>query len=423
MNKTEYKSLGETLYTATLPNGLPIYVLTKPGFRKCFAAFAADYGGADRRFVLGGGMHDTPAGVAHYLEHKMFDTEDGNALVRLEANGASPNAFTSDTMTLYHFECTSKFEENLRELLSFVSVPYFTAESVAKEQGIIGQEIRMTEDSPDYRLYINLMRSLFASNPLRDGVAGTVESIAEITPETLYNCHKAFYHPSNMALAVVGDVDPALVERVAREILTPEPAEKPRVDYGPEESLEPLAGCISEAMEVSLPQFAAGLKMGPAPHGEAALRERIVGGMALKCLFGRSSAFYTRLYSEGLLNTDFSCEADFAAGQAFAMFGGESRDPEKVLEEIKKEIAAVGQTGFDEDFFLRQKKASYGQRIRALGNFEGLAVSLAESHFCGYQPLDAFGVLESVSAEECARWVREKLKTENIALSVISPKE
>lgn len=281
----------------------------------------------------------------------------------------------------------------------------------------------MTEDSPDYRLYINLMRSLFAANPLRDGVAGTVESIAEITPETLYNCHKAFYHPSNMALAVVGDVDPALVERVAREILTPEPAEKPRVDYGPEEGLEPLAGCISEAMEVSLPQFAAGLKMGPAPHGEAALRERIVGGMALKCLFGRSSAFYTRLYSEGLLNTDFSCEADFAAGQAFAMFGGESRDPEKVLEEIKKEIAAVGKTGFDEAFFQRQKKASYGQRIRALGNFEGLAVSLAESHFCGYQPLDAFAVLESVSAEECARWVREKLKTENIALSVISPKE
>lgn len=281
----------------------------------------------------------------------------------------------------------------------------------------------MTEDSPDYRLYINLMRSLFAANPLRDGVAGTVESIADITPGILYNCHKAFYHPANMALAVVGDVDPELVERCAREILPPERAEKPRVDYGPEESPEPLADCISEAMEVSLPQFAAGLKTGPAPYGPPALRERIVSGLALKCLFGRSSPFYTRLYSEGLLNTDFSCEADFAAGQSFAMFGGESRDPEAVLAAIRAEIAAVAQKGIDPAFFLRQKKASFGQRIRALGNFEGLAVSLAESHFNGYQPLDAFRVLESVTAEECTRWVTEKLVPERMALSIITPKE
>ena len=423
MTKIEYRSLGETLYTETLENGLAVFVLPKKGFRKCFAAFAADYGGADRRFRLDGAMHDTPAGVAHYLEHKMFDTEDGNALVRLEANGANPNAFTSDTMTLYHFECTGKFEENLRELLSFVSVPYFTAESVAKEQGIIGQEIRMTEDSPDYRLYINLMRALFATNPLRDGVAGTVESIAEITAETLYACHKAFYHPANMALAVVGDVDPALVLRCAREILPEEKAEKPRVDYGPEEGLEPVADCISEVMEVSLPQFAVGLKTGKAPEGAEALRERIVSGMTLKCLFGRSSPFYARLYSQGLLNAEFSCEADFAAGQGFAMFGGESRDPDAVLAEIKKEIGRAARDGLDEEYFQRQKKASYGQRIRALGNFEGLAISLVESSFHDYQPLEAFAVLEKLTAADCLDWLREKLKPEHMAMSVIKPRE
>ncbi len=423
MTKTEYPALGECLYSSVLPNGLPIYVLKKTGFRKCFAAFATDYGGADRRFMLDGELHDTPAGVAHYLEHKMFDTPDGNALVRLEANGASPNAFTSDTMTLYHFECTSKFEENLRELLSFVSVPYFTAESVAKEQGIIGQEIRMTEDSPDYRLYINLMRALYASNPIRDGVAGTVESIAEITPEVLYACHKAFYHPCNMCLAVVGDVDPARVEAIAREILTPEPAEKPRADYGPAEGLEPLAAYVSEAMEVSLPQFAAGLKLGPAPRGEAALKERLLSGMALKCMFGRSSPFYLRLYSQGLLNAEFSFETDYAAGEYFLLFGGESKDPEAVLAEIKKEIAAVCQKGLDEDFFQRQKCASYGQRIRALGNFEGLAITLTEAHFLGYAPLEAFRLLESVTAKDAAVWVREKLQPENFALSVITPRD
>ncbi len=422
MTRTEYKKLNETLYSSRLPNGLAIHVLKKTGFRKCFAAFAADYGGADRRFVLDGKLHDTPAGVAHYLEHKMFDTADGNALVRLEANGASPNAFTSDTMTLYHFECTSRFEENLRELLSFVSVPYFTAESVAKEQGIIGQEIRMTEDSPDYRLYINLMRALYAENPLRDGVAGTIESIAQITPETLYACHKAFYHPCNMCLAVVGDVEPERVEAVTRELLTPEAAEKPAADYGASESLAPLAAYVSEAMEVSMPQFAAGLKLGPAPQGAQALRERIVGGMALKCLFGHSSPFFTRLYGEGLLNAEFSFETDFAAGQYFALFAGESKDPEAVLAAIKAEIAAAAQTGFDEDFFLRQKRASYGQRVRALGNFEGLAVTLAETHFLGYKPFEAFDMLESLRAEDCVAWLREKLRSENFALSVINPR-
>ena len=204
MNRLDYAAIGETLYTRTLPNGLPVFVLRKKGLRKSFAAFAARYGGADRRFRLDGRMHDTPAGIAHYLEHKMFDMPDGSAMARLDANGASPNAFTSDAMTLYHFECTSRFDENLRELLRFVSTPYFTDESVAKEQGIIAQEIRMYEDSPDFRLYINLMRSLFEHSALRDGVAGTVESIAEITPELLYNCYRAFYRPSNMALAVVG---------------------------------------------------------------------------------------------------------------------------------------------------------------------------------------------------------------------------
>jgi predicted Zn-dependent peptidase len=159
--------------------------------------------------MLAGQWRDTPAGVAHFLEHKMFDTPDGgNALNVLSANGASPNAFTSQGMTAYHFESTGGFEDNLRTLLRFVSVPYFTPESVAKEQGIIGQEIRMTEDSPDFSIYINLMRSLYAFNPVRDSVAGTVESIAQITADTVFDCHKVFYNPSNMALCVVGDADP-----------------------------------------------------------------------------------------------------------------------------------------------------------------------------------------------------------------------
>ena len=423
MERIDYAAIGETLYTHTLPNGLPVFVLQKKGFRKTFAAVAARYGGADRRFRLADGWHDTPAGIAHYLEHKMFDMPDGSAMARLDANGASSNAFTSDAMTMYHFDCTDRFGDDLRELLRMVSTPYFTAESVAKEQGIIAQEIRMYEDSPDYRLYINLMRSLYDHNPLRDGVAGTVESIAEITPELLYDCHRAFYSPSNMALAVVGDVDPAFVADMAKTLLPAEKQPRPQPDYGAPEEPEPLAGCIEEAMEVSMPQFAAGLKLGPAVHGAEALRERMTASMALKCLAGRSTAFYNRLYAEGLINDAFSMDYDSAAGEAFVTFSGEANDPDAVMNELCAEIHRVSRAGFDKAFFARQKKASYGGRIRALGNFSGLAVSLIEGCFEGYAPLDAFAVLESLTADECAAWLRGHLDPERMALSVIRPKD
>ena len=192
MNSKHFSKINETLYTAELPNGLRINVVTKPGFELGYAVFATNYGGAHRRFFLNGQWHDTPAGVAHFLEHKMFDMPDGdNALSVLSANGAQPNAFTSSGMTAYYFSSTSGFEKNLRMLLKFVSTPYFTDETVSKEQGIIGQEIGMVEDSPGYVIYNRLMRMLYEHNPVRDQVAGSVESIAEITAETLYNCHKA----------------------------------------------------------------------------------------------------------------------------------------------------------------------------------------------------------------------------------------
>ena len=194
MQKLEYAAVGETLYRDTLPNGLQISVLTKPGYTRCFAMFAANYGGADRRFRLNGAFIDTPPGIAHFLEHKMFDMPEGeDALSLLAANGAQPNAYTSSDVTAYHFESTDHFFENLRILLRFVSTPWFTEASVAKEQGIIGQEIRMYEDSPDHVIYKELLRCLYDHHPVREDVVGTVESIAQITPDTLYRCHSCFY--------------------------------------------------------------------------------------------------------------------------------------------------------------------------------------------------------------------------------------
>ena len=234
-NETNYPRIGETVLRTTLPNGLTVAVVPKPLYRKRSAFFTTRYGGMDMRFRLDGVWHDTPAGIAHYLEHKMFDTEDGNALQELSQNGAEPNAFTSNATTAYYFDCTEHFEENLRILLSFVSVPYFAQESVDKERGIIGQEIRMVEDTPDWRVYTNLLECLYHSSPARVAIAGTVESIAEITPETLYACHKAFYDPANMMLCVVGDVKPDEIAAIAEEILPESRGEVIERDYGQED--------------------------------------------------------------------------------------------------------------------------------------------------------------------------------------------
>ena len=219
MKQTFYERIGESVYREVLPNGLQVCVVPKPEHAKKYAFFATRYGGMDTRFCLDGKWLDTPAGIAHYLEHKMFDTKEGNALQELAKNGAEPNAFTSNAMTGYYFDSTEHFEENLEILLSFVSIPYFTEESVAKEQGIIGQEIRMIEDNPDWQLYTRMMQALYQKSTARTSIAGTVESISHITAETLYDCHKAFYTPSNMILTVVGNVDPIHVADLARRIL------------------------------------------------------------------------------------------------------------------------------------------------------------------------------------------------------------
>lgn len=423
MNKRVFEGLGETLYTSTLPNGLRLCVVPKPGFRASYAVFATKYGGAMRRFTLDGALWDTPGGVAHFLEHKMFDLPDGdNALSLLSSNGADPNAFTASDLTCYYFRCTEKFEENLRLLLHFVSTPYFTAETVRKEQGIIGQEILMSEDSPDHALFYNLLEQLYASHPIRERVVGTVESIAEITDETLYACHRAFYTPGNMCLCVEGDVDPARIEALARECLPDTPGPVPEPDFGPEEGLLPVEKLRRAAMPVSAPQFLIGVKL-PTLTGEAGQRQRITAQLALRLLVGSSTHFYASLYADGTLNRDFDYELATAAGASAVLIGGESEDPEAVLAALEKEIARVCAEGFDAAAFERAKRASYGARLRGLEDFESVCVGLAEGEFEGCCPFDAPALLEAVTKAECEDFIREHLRAERFALSIIEPKK
>ena len=422
MRKLDYPRIGETLWCDVLPNGLRLTVARKPGYTRCVAAFTTHYGGADRRFRYGGEFIDTPAGVAHFLEHKMFDMPDGdNALSALAANGAQPNAFTSSGITSYYFESTENFYENLRMLLHFVSTPYFTEESVAKEQGIIGQEIRMCEDSPSYVIYDELTRCLYDRHPIRDSVAGTVESIAEITPETLYRCHRIFYNPGNMSLAVVGDVDPERVRAIAAEVLPADAGEVPGRDYGEPEGLLPVKPRFSRAMAVSAPQFLVGAKLTPGLRGEALLRQKLLAIFATSYLYSPSSPFYHRLYTDGLLNAEFFTDLDGAAETVTLMIGGESRDPERVFSELCAEAANVAARGLDSAYFSRAMRCWYGARVRSLSSFSGLCTSFAEADFSGYNALDSFAICESITMEEVRAFIAETLLPERLAMSVITP--
>ncbi len=422
MKQTFYERTGESVCREVLPNGLQIRVIPKPDYAKKYAFFAASYGGMDTRFTLDGKPMDTPAGIAHYLEHKMFDTKDGNALQELAKNGAEPNAFTANTLTGYYFDSTGHFEENLEILLSFVSIPYFTEESVAKEQGIIGQEIRMIEDNPDWQIYTRMLQALYSVSPVRTSIAGTVESISHITADTLYDCHRAFYTPSNMILTVVGDVDPVHVADLARRILPKEGGPAIQRDYGQ----EPEAVAQREtslAMEVSNPQFLQGFKCRPVWKGEEYIRTVLLGDMACDLLLGESSPLYQRLYTQGLINGTFGGGFEVLPGAAHLFAGGESPNPKAVAEEIQKEALRLVREGLNEEFYQQIRRAAFGANIRAMNSFENLAVSMTEGHFNGYDPFRFPEVFDTIRQEDVLEFLRDNITAEHAVLSEIVPKE
>ena len=423
MNTFEYPRIGEKMHHLVLENGLHVYVIPKPEFQKSYAFFATNYGGMDMRFHLDGQWHDTPAGVAHYLEHKMFDTEDGNALQDLAANGASPNAFTSSAITGYYFESTEKFEENLKILLSFVSVPWFTKESVDKERGIIGQEIGMIEDNPDWKVFMNLLAGLYANHPIKVSVAGSVESISHITAETLYACHKAFYAPCNMVLCVAGNVEPERIAEIAREILPEQPGSVALRDYGEQEPAEVKNGFVEEKMEVSTPIFQLGFKGTVPERGLEELRQQLVGELACEALMGVSTPLYARLYREGLINKNFGCGYENYPGCAFLYAGGESRDPAAVRDAVLEEAKRIADEGIDAGLWARLKKGVYGGKVRGLNSFENICVGQAQAHFAGYDFYDFAQCFAQVEKEQAEKMISDWVREELTCLSVVTPKE
>ena len=422
MNERIFPGLGEKIYEDTLPNGLRIKVVPKRGFARSYAFFATDYGSMDTRFRLDGKDYVSPDGVAHYLEHKMFDMPDGNALQKMSQTGASPNAFTSYNITAYHFSCTSMFEENFRTLLQFVSQGYFTQESVEKERGIIAQEIKMYADNPASRVDENLFCAMYRNHPIRVPVAGTVESIQDITAQTLIDCHRAFYDPSNMVLCVVGDVDPRQIHDIALEILPKVPGGASERDYGEKEPAAPDQHTITQEMEVSMPMFSVGFKGAEVPKGPQRLRQEIIGDLAGEILCGESSRLYQEMYESGLIDPGFGVSYSLVRELSMLCLGGDSENPQAVLDAVLQEAQRVVKEGVDEELFLRLKRSAVGRRIRGLDSFEGLCYRLALSDFDGYDYFTFPALYESITAEDVRQLIAREITPEQAVLSVILPK-
>ena len=421
MSWQEYPHLDERVYRKVLPNGLTLAVVPREGFQKKLAYFVTDYGSIHTAYSLDGKTIHAPAGVAHYLEHKLFDMPRGEVSAEFAALGANPNAFTSYDMTAYYFSCTEHFEQCLRLLLEFVSTPYFTEESVSKEQGIIGQEIDMTADSPDTRVFENLMETMYGSHPIRVPILGDRETIAQITPQILADCHRAFYDPSNMILCVIGDVDAEQVEKIALEMLGDEKKTAGRKLRPWQETMDCAKTEVATQMEVAMPMFQLGFKCEPIGQGEEAVRQEMIGDLAAEALFGESSELYLKLYEEGLIDSSFGGGFETVDGMAMLTASGDSDDPWALRDAILERATHLLDSGIKEADFLRMKRSALGRRIRDLDSFDSTCFRLCAYHFTGFDYFEFPRVFHSITVEEILEFIRRVVTKARCCLSVITP--
>ncbi len=416
MQEKLYPKINERVIDETLANGLKIRIIPKPGFTKAYAQLSVNYGSIDAAFDAGNGIVIPPKGVAHFLEHKVFEQPDGgNALATFAQTGASPNAYTSKKMTAYHFSCTEKFDRNLEILLDFVTTPYFTDENVLKEQGIIGQEIGMVNDRPHFKVYENLHEALFYNHPARDSIIGTVESIGQITRKVLDDCYRTFYIPSNMILTVSGDVDPARVIDTAEAMLVKKYIAPPSRDYGVEpENVAKHEIC--ERAECNMPIFAFGFKRKLETSGKKGMLNRLYAELACDLLFGESSQFYYDAYRDGVINTEFSAESAFYPGYAIIVLSGESRNPEEVLSRAMKVSKNI-----DDNYFKRVTRANMGMRLREFDAFGSVCRSVAGAYFAGYDYFDVFEAFEKIEKRDIIEFIADMFCEDNLAISKILP--
>lgn len=423
MEKLQFDNLQETLYKEVMDNGLHVYVLPKPGFQKMYATFATKYGSVDNHFRVEGEEEiSVPDGIAHFLEHKMFEEPEGDIFATFASNGASANAFTSFDQTVYLFSATENVGKNLETLINFVQHPYFTDQNVEKEKGIIGQEINMYLDNADWRVYFGLIEAMYSIHPVHIDIAGTVESISTITKETLYTCYNAFYHPSNMLLFVVGGVKPEEIFELVR-------SNQAAKDYKPQGDIERIfdpeeVGVAEERrvakLAVSMPKCLFGFKEKQVgATGSDLLRRDLTSKLMLDLLFGSSTALYQKLYDEDLISDSFSHEYNSSPQYAFSAVGGDTPDPDKLLARVREEVDAILKNGFNEDDFERARKKKIGGYLRMLNSPENIAHEFTRYQFRGSDFFSVVQVYESITLQDVNDRLHEHIDWDQLAVSLV----
>lgn len=408
--------------TKVLPSGLTVLVRPMPGYRGAHAVYATKFGSVNQDFTLDGEVVRLPAGVAHFLEHKMFESEEGDAFARYAKTGANANAYTSFDKTCYIFTATDKIDESLDILLSMVGEPWFTEETIAKEQGIIGQEIRMYEDSPEWRMLFELCGCLYHAHPIRQDIAGTVESIAEITPKMLYDCCAAWYQPANMVLAVAGGItmEQVLAACGRAGLMQARPAHA-AAPLWPNEPASVACPYKELQMEVAKPCIGIGFKEAAVPTND--LKARHVCDILTELVCGEMTPLYRALYDQGLVNPEFGAESLMLDGCFCILFTGESEQPETVRRMLLDEIARLRREGVDEELFTLCKNELYGDMICDLENIEATAGSMADAQLSGYTLAEELAALAGIRKEDVDAALQTMLREEHSAAVLIRPLE
>lgn len=423
MKEIKSAALGERYYEIDHKSGLKIYVMPKEGYSSTYAVFGTKYGSIDTKFKRSDSDDWTvvPEGIAHFLEHKLFESEDLDAFARYAKTGASANAYTSFDKTCYLFQCSDNFEASLEILLDFVTHPYFTKETVEKEQGIIGQEITMYYDVAGWMSTFNLLRCLYKNHPVRIDIAGTVESIAEITDKLLYDCYNTFYNLHNMCLAVVGDVTPEQVLAVCDRML--KPAQPLSIERSFEDEPREIVNDYCEYnLAMSMPVFSFGYKE-ECKNLTQDIRKIIEVTILLEILAGDTSALYNSMFEKGLINTSFSKEYFIGFGYEAITFDGESADPDMVAAEIKKAVAKLKKDGITDEQFETARRSLYGREIMEYNDIDAIANGIIGAHFNGYSIFDAMDIYKTVTKEDVENRLSNMMQEEYSALSVVKNKD
>ncbi len=421
MQIIENSKVKEKLYIEKLENGLTIMIVPKKGIQKKYVIWGTNYGSNDSKFIVPGEskITEVPKGVAHFLEHKMFEQESGiNSLDTLTALGVEANAYTTNDHTAYLFECTENFYPALDELMDYVQHPYFTDENVEKEKGIIGQEIMMYDDYPEWKVYLNTLEAIYHEHPVKLDITGTIETISHIDKEILYKCYNTFYNPSNMAMVVCGDFEPEkLLEEIKKRLIKKDGnGEIKRIYPDEEESI--VKPSIEQKMDVSEPLFTIGIKDKVAEEKEK-VKKHLAIEILLNIIIGKSSKLYQDLYNRGIMFVAPGVDYEFSGDYAHVLITGQSKEPEKVYMEFKNAVKELKQNEIKTEEFERIKKMLYGAFIKEYDEPGDIARMFLADFFKGINSFEYLEEITVINKQYVEQILKEVFNEDKMVLSVI----